>query len=168
MSSIAVTTLALYLVILASACKENGGGGGGRNCSDFSCQGQAQAWHNSHPEDGLDGDGDGIACESLPACSQAQPHAAHGPAAVVEGQPLTVPPGKLFVVTGFAVPTSPSVQAIVRFDGAIVLTLRSGAVDATPPGLVAPGGTLVSIHTLSGGFASSVFGYLTDEAAPGF
>lgn len=39
-----------------------------RNCSDFSCQQEAQAWHNEHPGDGLDGDGDGIACESLPSC----------------------------------------------------------------------------------------------------
>jgi hypothetical protein len=40
-----------------------------RNCSDFSCQQDAQAWHNAHPEDGLDADHDGIACEHLPNCA---------------------------------------------------------------------------------------------------
>jgi hypothetical protein len=50
--------------------RRGGGGGGGapvgdRNCSDFSTQSQAQAWHNAHGGD-LDGDGDGVACESLP------------------------------------------------------------------------------------------------------
>lgn len=39
-----------------------------RNCSDFSCQEEAQAWHNSHPGDGLDADHDGTACEHLPSC----------------------------------------------------------------------------------------------------
>ncbi len=47
---------------------------GDRNCSDFSCQGEAQAWHNAHPEDGLDGDGDGIACEHLPSCFSLSAH----------------------------------------------------------------------------------------------
>lgn len=49
-------------------------GGGDRNCSDFSCQEDAQAWHNAHPGDGLDGDGDGIACESLPHCATLPAH----------------------------------------------------------------------------------------------
>ncbi len=58
----------LLAACLLSAC-EDLRGSGDKNCSDFDCQGQAQAWHNSHPEDGLDGDGDGIACEHLPSCS---------------------------------------------------------------------------------------------------
>ena len=33
---------------------------------DFDTQAQAQAWHNGHPEDGLDSDDDGVACETLP------------------------------------------------------------------------------------------------------
>jgi hypothetical protein len=37
-----------------------------KNCSDFDTQAQAQAWHNDHPEDGLDSDDDGVACETLP------------------------------------------------------------------------------------------------------
>ena len=38
------------------------------NCSDFSTQAEAQAHLRDHPTDpdGLDADGDGIACESLP------------------------------------------------------------------------------------------------------
>lgn len=55
--------------LIALGCSESGGGG--RNCSDFACQGAAQQWHNSHPEDGLDGDNDGIACENLPSCLEA-------------------------------------------------------------------------------------------------
>jgi len=45
-----------------------------KNCADFSCQSDAQAWHNSHPGDGLDGDGDGIACEHLPSCVSLPAH----------------------------------------------------------------------------------------------
>lgn len=64
-------TLLVALVIgsltALSAC-EAGSGGGDRNCSDFQCQGQAQAWHNSHPGSDLDADHDGLACENLPSC----------------------------------------------------------------------------------------------------
>jgi hypothetical protein len=59
------------LLVLLAGCT---GGGGDKNCSDFGCQQDAQAWHNAHPEDGLDGDGDGIACEQLPNCSSLPPH----------------------------------------------------------------------------------------------
>lgn len=54
------------LVLLAAGC--GGGGSGGssdKDCKDFTYQQDAQAWHQSHPNDGLDSDGDGIACESL-------------------------------------------------------------------------------------------------------
>ncbi|WP_369053881.1 LGFP repeat-containing protein [Kineococcus terrestris] len=39
-----------------------------RNCSDFAWQEDAQAWLEAHPgdPDDLDGDDDGVACESLP------------------------------------------------------------------------------------------------------
>jgi hypothetical protein len=42
-----------------------------KNCSDFATQAEAQAWFNTYyPLCGtvakLDGDGDGVACESLP------------------------------------------------------------------------------------------------------
>ena len=64
-------TLSSALVVSAvmalfSACGSHGGGG--VTCSNFGCQGQAQAYFNTHPGSGLDEDGDGIACESLPPC----------------------------------------------------------------------------------------------------
>ncbi len=57
---------AFILLGLYSSCS---GSEPDKNCSDFSCQGEAQDWHEDHPDDGLDGDGDGIACEHLPACA---------------------------------------------------------------------------------------------------
>ena len=36
------------------------------DCSDFETQAEAQEFHETHSGHGLDGDGDGIACESLP------------------------------------------------------------------------------------------------------
>ena len=36
------------------------------DCADFETQEEAQEFHESHSGHGLDGDGDGIACESLP------------------------------------------------------------------------------------------------------
>ena len=44
------------------------GADGTYNCSDFDTQGQAQGWFEQQTgnPDGLDHDGDGIACESLP------------------------------------------------------------------------------------------------------
>jgi hypothetical protein len=57
-------------------CKRKGDGGGGgafvdRNCDDFATQAEAQAFFLSeggpaNDPHGLDADGDGIACESLP------------------------------------------------------------------------------------------------------
>ena len=37
-----------------------------RDCDDFGTQAEAQEFHESHSGHGLDGDGDGIACEALP------------------------------------------------------------------------------------------------------
>jgi hypothetical protein len=68
-STAAVTVLGLFSGCSSSSEEDTGGSSSGRNCSDFSCQGDAQAWHNSHPEDGLDADRDGIACEHLPRCA---------------------------------------------------------------------------------------------------
>lgn len=62
---------AIGIALLLGGCSS---GSSDKNCSDFSCQQDAQAWHNSHPGDGLDGDGDGIACESLPNCSSLGAH----------------------------------------------------------------------------------------------
>ena len=68
--------VALVAVTLSSlACYDDGDDGIGRRvCADFQCQQEAQAWHDGHPEDGLDSDGDGIACESLPSCLMIPPH----------------------------------------------------------------------------------------------
>lgn len=63
---IVLATVSSVFLSLLVACPSSGSAD--KNCSDFSCQGAAQAWHNDHPDDGLDGDGDGIACESLPHC----------------------------------------------------------------------------------------------------
>ena len=75
-------------MLLFSACRQVGGGGD-KDCSDFDCQEEAQAWHEQHPEDGLDGDGDGIACESLPSCSAltraSKPYRGHQPIPTNEG-----------------------------------------------------------------------------------
>jgi hypothetical protein len=40
--------------------------GGDKNCSDFSTQAEAQRWLLPGDPHNLDGDGDGVACESLP------------------------------------------------------------------------------------------------------
>ncbi|MGH3930705.1 MAG: excalibur calcium-binding domain-containing protein, partial [Pseudonocardiaceae bacterium] len=47
------------------------------NCGDFATQEQAQAVLDSDPSDpnGLDGDNDGIACESLPRSGTPEPSA---------------------------------------------------------------------------------------------
>ena len=67
--------VALVVVLSSLACYDNGDEGVGRRvCADFQCQQEAQAWHDDHPEDGLDSDGDGIACESLPSCLTIPPH----------------------------------------------------------------------------------------------
>jgi micrococcal nuclease len=36
-----------------------------KHCSDFATRAEAQRWLDSHPDAPLDGDGDGVACESL-------------------------------------------------------------------------------------------------------
>jgi micrococcal nuclease len=56
------------------------GSAGDLNCSDFATQPDAQAVLNSDPSDpnGLDADGDGIACESLPGGSSGSSTASSG------------------------------------------------------------------------------------------
>lgn len=56
----------LGLIAAVSACGGGGGSDGDKDCGDFAYQEDAQAWHASHPGAGLDGDHDGLACESLP------------------------------------------------------------------------------------------------------
>lgn len=64
MDNCRVASLSVLLCLWSCSSRD-----GDKNCSDFACQQDAQAWHNAHPEDGLDGDGDGTAGESLPSCS---------------------------------------------------------------------------------------------------
>ncbi|QIN80335.1 LPXTG cell wall anchor domain-containing protein [Rubrobacter marinus] len=63
---------AVLVSVLATAAYAQTSGPSGAdgtyNCVDFTDQGQAQEFYNNDPGDtnGLDEDGDGIACESLP------------------------------------------------------------------------------------------------------
>lgn len=52
------------LAIIAD--QEPSGPSGDADCDDFSTQASAQAYHESSGDAGLDGDGDGLACEHLP------------------------------------------------------------------------------------------------------
>jgi len=65
-----VGVIALAAVLsVALVAMDDGARAADRDCSDFSSQAAAQHWFDSHgPGDpaGLDGDGDGVACESNP------------------------------------------------------------------------------------------------------
>jgi len=78
----------------------------GKNCSDFANQAAAQAWLNASAgdPDGLDGDNDGVGCESLPC-----PCAGTGPATTTPPPvaPATPPPAP-------APPTSQVLNAQAR------------------------------------------------------
>lgn len=50
----------------SSADTGDASGGVDRDCDDFETQAEAQRFHETHTGHRLDGDGDGIACESLP------------------------------------------------------------------------------------------------------
>lgn len=62
---VAASALAVATSIMAAA-PAAGAASGDLDCSDFSTQSQAQGVYDSNPSDpnGLDRDGDGIACES--------------------------------------------------------------------------------------------------------
>jgi len=49
-----------------SGTRDNAYTGEDMDCDDFDTQAEAQEFHETHSGHGLDGDGDGIACESLP------------------------------------------------------------------------------------------------------
>ena len=86
---------------------------------------------------------------------------------IVEGSPFTVPPGKVFVVTGTAFSSGafgPS-DVNVLFDGVSVLNVDgntgspTGGASAIPPGVVASEGTVVSVSSVGTGV---LLGYLAD------
>ena len=59
-------TLHLALLICISLALASCGGSNDKDCSDFTYQQDAQAWHNANAGSDLDADRDGIACEHLP------------------------------------------------------------------------------------------------------
>ena len=78
-----VGVIALAAVLsVALVAMDDGARAADRDCSDFSSQAAAQHWFDSHgPGDpaGLDGDGDGVACESNPCpCIKPGGHHHHG------------------------------------------------------------------------------------------
>jgi hypothetical protein len=86
---------------------------------------------------------------------------------VHEGQPFTVPPGKLFVVTGLGqAQLITGYAANLRFNGQIILTYNFSSglspFGDIPPGLAAPAGTVVSTDTPGGGTTAVTLGYLVD------
>jgi len=87
---------------------------------------------------------------------------------VVEGQPFTIPAGKLFVVTGLGLANLVTgFGANLRFDDKVILTYpwssSTPPFGDIPPGIVAPGGTVVSAETTTpGGTNARVLGYLVD------
>jgi micrococcal nuclease len=66
-----------------------------RDCSDFASQAEAQEVLDDDPTDpnGLDGDSDGVACETLPGGSSASPSASPSPSP--SASPSASPPGGL-------------------------------------------------------------------------
>ncbi len=87
---------------------------------------------------------------------------------VAEGQPFTVPTGKLFVVTGLGMAqVVAGYGAHLRFDGQPVVSFYWSGEVATfvpiPPGFVATAGTVVSADSASGSGTNAVAtGYLVD------
>ncbi|MDA0182239.1 Ig-like domain-containing protein [Solirubrobacter phytolaccae] len=85
---------ALVAITFASATTDPLPYTGDRDCDDFSTQAAAQAWMNAHPgdPDGLDGDNDGWACESLRCpCAWSVPVATPMPQPVTTATPTPTP-----------------------------------------------------------------------------
>jgi endonuclease YncB( thermonuclease family) len=60
--------VAVLTCLVAAAAASPPASAAGKNCADFPNRAAAQGWLNAYPgdPDGLDGDHDGLACESLP------------------------------------------------------------------------------------------------------
>lgn len=91
----------------------------GLNCSDFASQNEAQTYLNRYPGDpeGLDGDHDGIACESLPSQPGTGLSAAKGIASRMTANAITL--GQVTYVTGSVSPARATPKVVVqrRVDG---------------------------------------------------
>jgi hypothetical protein len=116
--SVCVATIAAAMTL--SACGGGGGGGSDARCSDFTYQEDAQAALRAGASQ-LDGDSDGIACESLP----------HRPASAPPPAPAPAP----------APPPPPSAAGLWRG------TTNTGR---TVNGLVLPGGTYYVLYSMAG------------------
>ena len=101
---------------------------GDKNCSDFPNQQAAQDHLNAHPgdPDGLDGDDDGIACESLPCPCGGTP--TPSPTVAPTATPTAVPTG-----TATPAPTATSVPIPTGSSG---LTWGNHNCSGSPPGPV--------------------------------
>jgi micrococcal nuclease len=91
-------------------------GGGDLDCADFSTQQEAQAALNADPSDpnGLDSEGDGIACESLGGGSSSAPAPASQPEPAPSPAPAPAPSGGDLDCSDFA--TQQEAQATLDQD----------------------------------------------------
>jgi endonuclease YncB( thermonuclease family) len=93
------------------------------DCSNFSSQASAQSHLNAHPgdPDGLDGNSDGVACESRPCpCSSARPGATPTPTATIQPFVPTSTPTPTPTATPTAEPPKPKrykAQVVSVIDG---------------------------------------------------
>jgi hypothetical protein len=87
---------------------------GDKNCSDFTYQEDAQAVFNQDPSDpnGLDSDGDGIACEKLPhrPVESSTPTSSQNPSQGGSGTSVTIPETSTTTSTRVPVKTAPQVK----------------------------------------------------------
>lgn len=88
---------------------------------------------------------------------------------VKQGTPYTVPPGKLFVLTGLGGADNLGYSQL-SVDGAseaaVMATCSNGGgstVASVPSGFTVPGGSTISVVTTSGGGQSRAWGYLANQ-----
>jgi endonuclease YncB( thermonuclease family) len=89
-----ILLLAVLTCLLAAAVASPPASAADRDCADFPNRAAAQDWLNAYPADpdGLDGDHDGLACESLPCpCASGAPAATTPPAAPPPPPPSAAP-----------------------------------------------------------------------------
>lgn len=101
MLSLAERTTVLLASLVLFACGGGGGGNSDAMCSDFIYQEDAQSAYNSGAKQ-LDGDNDGVACESLPHRPNSPPTPTPGPSAVGLWKGTT---STNRTVTGFILPS---------------------------------------------------------------